>query len=57
MGGKPHFTARRLRLAPGTITDGLKRVEPLLQPIYAALREHNVQSAYCGLFMYCTTSP
>jgi len=35
-----------LRLAPGTITDGLKRIEPLLQPIYAALRERNVQSAF-----------
>jgi transposase len=35
-----------LRLAAGTITDGLKRIEPLLQPIYAALRERNVQSAF-----------
>jgi transposase len=35
-----------LRLAPGTISDGLKRIEPLLQPIYAALRERNVQSAF-----------
>jgi len=34
-----------LRLAAGTITDGLKRIEPLLQPIDAALRERNVQSA------------
>jgi len=34
-----------LRLAAGTITDGLKRIEPLLQPIYVALRERNVQSA------------
>jgi transposase len=35
-----------LRLAAGTITDGLKRIEPLLQPIYTALRERNVQSAF-----------
>jgi transposase len=35
-----------LPLAAGTITDGLKRIEPLLQPIYAALRERNVQSAF-----------
>ena len=34
-----------LQLAAGTITDGLKRIEPLLQPIYAALRRRNVQSA------------
>jgi transposase len=35
-----------LRLAAGTITDGLKRIAPLLEPIYAALRERNVQSAF-----------
>jgi transposase len=35
-----------LRLAAGTITDGLKRIEPLLQPIYAALRDRNVQSDF-----------
>jgi transposase len=35
-----------LSLAAGTIADGLKRIEPLLQPIYAALRERNVQSAF-----------
>jgi transposase len=34
-----------LRLAAGTITGGLKSIEPLLQPIYAALRDRNVQSA------------
>lgn len=34
-----------LWLAPGTIADGLKRIEPLLQPIYTALRERNLQSA------------
>jgi len=35
-----------LPLAAGTITDGLKRIEPLLQPIYTALRERNVQSDF-----------
>jgi transposase len=35
-----------LRLAAGTITHGLKRIEPLLEPIYAALRERNGQSAF-----------
>ena len=35
-----------LQLAAGTITDGMKRIEPLLEPIYAALRERNVQSAF-----------
>jgi transposase len=35
-----------LRLAAGTITDGLKRIEPLLEPFYAALRERNVQSTF-----------
>ena len=35
-----------LQLAAGTITDGLKHIEPLLEPIYAALRERNVQSAF-----------
>ncbi|MGH7128482.1 MAG: IS66 family transposase, partial [Planctomycetaceae bacterium] len=34
-----------LELSAGTITGGLKRIEPLLAPIYAALRERNVQSA------------
>jgi transposase len=34
-----------LPLAAGTIADGLQRIEPLLEPIYAALRERNVQSA------------
>jgi len=34
-----------LQPAAGTITDGMKRIEPLLEPIYAALREQNVQSA------------
>jgi transposase len=35
-----------LSLAPGTITDGLKRIEPLFTPIYDAILAHHVQSAY-----------
>lgn len=35
-----------LSLAPGTIADGLKRIEPLLTPIYDAIRVHHVQSTY-----------
>lgn len=35
-----------LQPAAGTITDGMKHIEPLLEPIYAALRDHNVQSAF-----------
>jgi transposase len=33
-----------LDLAPGTVTDGLRRLEPLFQPIMAALLERNRQS-------------
>ena len=33
-----------VRLAPGTIADGLKRVEPLMTPIYDAILAHHVQS-------------
>ncbi len=33
-----------LDLAPGTVTDGLRRLEPLFQPIMAALHERNRQS-------------
>jgi transposase len=33
-----------LDLAPGTVADGLRRLEPLFQPILAALRERNRQS-------------
>ena len=33
-------------LAPGTIADGLKRIEPLLTPVYDAIRAHHVQSTY-----------
>lgn len=35
-----------LELSPGTITGGLKRIGPLLQPIYDALICRNVQSNY-----------
>ena len=46
-----HRTMEQLRLlglhlASGTITDGLKRIEPLLTPVYEAIRAHHVQSAY-----------
>jgi transposase len=33
-------------LAPGTIADGLQRIEPLMTPIYEALRAHHVASSY-----------
>ena len=35
-----------LDLAPGTISDGLKRIEPLLTPVYNAIRTRQVASAY-----------
>ncbi len=35
-----------VRLAPGTIADGLKRIEPLLSPVYDAICEHHTQSTY-----------
>lgn len=35
-----------LLLAAGTIADGLKRILPLLEPIYAALCARNVESAF-----------
>jgi transposase len=46
-----HRTIEQLRLlgvslAPGTIADGLKRIEPLLTPVYDAIRAHQVQSTY-----------
>jgi transposase len=46
-----HRTIEQLRLlgvslAPGTIVDGLKRIEPLLTPVYDAIRTHHVQSTY-----------
>lgn len=46
-----HRTIEQLRLlglslAPGTIANGLKRIEPLLAPLYEAIRARHVQSAY-----------
>jgi len=35
-----------LSLAPGTIADGLKRIEPLFTPIYDAIRARHLLSAY-----------
>jgi transposase len=35
-----------LELAPGTIASGLQSIEPLLKPIYDALRERNRASGY-----------
>jgi transposase len=35
-----------LDLAAGTVTDGLRRLEPLFQPLYEALLVRNAQSAY-----------
>lgn len=35
-----------LRLTPGTIADGLQRIEPLLTPVYEAIRAHHLRSAY-----------
>jgi transposase len=35
-----------LNLAPGTIADGLRRIEPQLTPIYEAFRAHHLESAY-----------
>lgn len=35
-----------LDLPPGTVTGGLKRLVPLLEPIYEALLERNARSAY-----------
>jgi transposase len=46
-----HRTIKQLQLleldlAPGTIADGLKRIEPLLTPIYEAIRARHVKSVY-----------
>jgi len=46
-----HRTIEQLRLlglslAPGTVADGLKRIEPLLTPVYDAIRTHHVESKY-----------
>ena len=35
-----------ISLAPGTIADGLKRIEPLFTPIYEAIHARHLQSAY-----------
>lgn len=35
-----------LSLAPGTIADGLRRIEPLMTPIYEAIRAYHLQSDY-----------
>jgi transposase len=35
-----------LDLAPGTVADGLQRLEPLFAPVYDALLSRNAQSAY-----------
>jgi len=34
------------KLAPGTIADGLKRIEPLLTPIYDGIRDRHAQSKH-----------
>jgi transposase len=41
-----HWRSLGLDLAPGTVTDGLQRLEPLFTPILAALRKRNRQSHY-----------
>ena len=35
-----------VRLAPGTIADGLKRIEPLLTPVYDAICARHAESTY-----------
>ena len=40
------FKQYDLDLAPGTVSGGLKRLEPLLAPIYEAFLERNAQSTY-----------
>jgi len=35
-----------LNLAPGTIADGLRRIEAMMTPVYDAIRTHHRQSAY-----------
>ena len=39
-----HWQTLGLDLAPGTVTDGLRRLQPLFEPIMTALRERNRQS-------------
>jgi len=40
------WTLSDFDLAAGTVTDGLRRLEPLFQPVYEALLARNAQSAY-----------
>jgi|688.fasta_scaffold168026_1 transposase len=40
------FRLLGLSIAPGTVADGLKRIEPMLTPIYEAIRQHHLQSKY-----------
>jgi transposase len=35
-----------LNLAPGTIADGLRRIEPMLTPVYNAIRTRQAESVY-----------
>ncbi len=35
-----------LNLPPGTVTDGLRRIEPILRPVYDAFVDRNRQSAF-----------
>jgi len=39
-----HWQLLGVDLAPGTVTEGLRRLEPLFTPLYEALRERNRQS-------------
>lgn len=41
-----HWRWLGLDLAPGTVTDGWQRLEPLVTPVYEALLARNAQSAY-----------
>ena len=40
------FQLLGLNLAPGTIADGLRRIEPMLTPVYNAIRTRQAESAY-----------
>ena len=41
-----HWRWLELDVAPGTVADGLKRLEPLFQPLHEALLERNAQSTF-----------
>ena len=41
-----HWRTLELNLPMGTVTDGLRRLEPLFTPVYEALIERNRQSVY-----------